>query len=333
MVFISTMTVTPILLHAAIAAPSTVPYPIEPVPLRVLCDEADLIVRARVEQVAPFEGSSSESPMHRFSTATLFVDSVLKGTPNSGGLLVSFEAQAVCPAPARYTEDSSVLAFLRWSERHSKYFTTGLSYGLKELDEEGYQVYADSIWKYFEIRSRDLEQPEEDALILDWLVELAEDPITRWEGAFELGPEPDPGWPPRSGAEEVPEYIGRLTEGHVQRLRRALYAEDEVLAQGNRCLVRALSALGDPDLPLFLFQFLKEYDFDVDRGERFWLPELMLIVARMKTKAQAVTITEDFDEALLGSSLDSEEETIARKRRCEALFQEYLRVMSNCRWP
>lgn len=329
---ISMTLMAPALLCAALATSVTTSYPIDAVPLRSLCDEADLIVRARVAKVAPFAvGSSGERTYFRVSkTATLAVESVLKGTLRSSRLTVGFNPRIVCPEPARYTENASVLAFLHWSERRSMYFTTGLSYGLKELDEPGYQVYEERIWEYFEIRSRVIEPREEEALIVDWLVKLAVDPVTRWEGAFELA-ETEGAWPPRRES-EGPGYIHRSKEDHVEKLRRALYAEGDLLDLGNQWLVRVLYELRDPDLPLFLIRFLREFDINADGPSRSLLTDLMLIAARMKTKAQAISVTEDFRESLVDGLFPWEEGAAEHRRRSEELFKEYLRIMANCRW-
>jgi len=77
----------------------------------------------------------------------------------------------------------SVLLFLRKKEGSEGYELTDRADGIKKMSDEDLSVYARRISELNYI----FDTPNVDqAEIVDWLVRCAEEPATRWEGAFEL---------------------------------------------------------------------------------------------------------------------------------------------------
>jgi hypothetical protein len=95
-------------------------YPIPPVPLWGLSEQADSIVVARVKKVEEHRATQQEmndpqaDPWER-DVAVLTIVETWKGNPLRQ-VRVNFTASMMCPAPPRYIEGSTVLAFLERGE-------------------------------------------------------------------------------------------------------------------------------------------------------------------------------------------------------------------------
>ncbi len=156
-------------------------FPIPPVNLWKLTAEADLIVLAEVDRVEndvmpifPADGDLASS------VAFLKVRETLKG-PFVDNLEVAFSSDVVCPAPPRYMQGGTVLAFLRSSPEGLR--TVGLSYGAlypkpSELDDFRIAVI-------YALTLQNSLLPQHEAA-RDWAAEVARRPATRWHGLQEL---------------------------------------------------------------------------------------------------------------------------------------------------
>jgi hypothetical protein len=174
---------------AALVTPIAQGYPISPVPLWSLVQESETVVLARVVEVAQRpKPPGKEADPFEFpeSVATLRIVETWKG-PASGEIEVEFPASLICPAPPRYVEDEDVVAFLARSE--SGWVTVGLSYGT---------LYAESRDALEDLRvmvrravALQAKGRVRKADRIDWLVEAATRPGTRWHGLYELAPEGD----------------------------------------------------------------------------------------------------------------------------------------------
>jgi hypothetical protein len=80
---------------------------------------------------------------------------------------------------------AKVLAFLTRSQRGPGYVTVGLSYGAKNLNNREIEVYSASIRELIEIE-KETDRNTLRRRLVEWLVRCAEEPITRWEGAYDL---------------------------------------------------------------------------------------------------------------------------------------------------
>ena len=160
-------------------------YPITPRPLWSLVSDADLIVIAKVaetEKLAQYDDPWTSA------TAHLTIVETLKG-PELKSLKVPYAANMVCPAPARYVENETVVAFL--ARNKGGWRTVALSYGTlypqgAEVDDVKTMIAAaraiqesPSPEKTKELRKR------------EWLVRAAALPGTRWHGLYELEPGSD----------------------------------------------------------------------------------------------------------------------------------------------
>src|SRR5262249_27409787 len=83
------------------------------------------------------------------------------------------------------TNGSELIVFLKRSQRDPGYFTVGLSYGAKSLNNRGIEVYSARILELIEIEEQTDPNARRERLV-EWLVRCAEEPATRWEGAYDL---------------------------------------------------------------------------------------------------------------------------------------------------
>src|SRR5215510_1762705 len=156
-------------------------FPIPPQTLRMLTGRSELIVSAKVERITFVKGEDG------FNTgiARLNILSVVKGPEENRSVDVYYEPDMVCPAPPHYEEGATVLAFLTRSKDSPGYFTVGLSYGAKSLNNRGIEVYSARIRELIEIEEQTDPNARRERLV-EWLVRCAEEPATRWEGAYDL---------------------------------------------------------------------------------------------------------------------------------------------------
>jgi hypothetical protein len=75
------------------------------------------------------------------------------------------------------------LFFLDPREKGHGYEVDDEGYGIKKLSDEDLKIYLERIKELAEIMRR---EPEDKLALVEWLVRCAEQPATRWEGAYEL---------------------------------------------------------------------------------------------------------------------------------------------------
>jgi len=176
-------------------------YPIAPRTLWDLAAEAERVVLARVAEVSHRSGEDDFAS----SVARLHVLETWKGAATPS-VAVAFMEGFVCPAPDRYVEGETVLAFLESGETRARaisddgqrrtlagrwsgqWFTVGLSYGTLYPDPEAVptlrQLVAEALQlqSHRSVRDRDRRQ---------WLVRAAAEPATRWHGLYGLSRDTD----------------------------------------------------------------------------------------------------------------------------------------------
>lgn len=174
------------LMTLGLIAPATaLAYPISPKPLWPLTAEANLIVVAEVTAMEPLPYDEERWVS---AIAHLLVLETLKG-PQRTTVEVPFAKNMICPAPARYAEGETVVAFL--ARDQNEWRTVSLSYGTlypqdDELEDMGAMVRAAVDIQKMALKSKELNRRKRE-----WLVQAAALPGTRWHGLYELAPESD----------------------------------------------------------------------------------------------------------------------------------------------
>lgn len=244
-------------------------YPIEPQTLWELSGDAEVIVVATVERLhngvrAPEAFAAVTDPgVRRFGEplARLRVVTVLKGTPGAA-LDVVTEGRMMCPAPGRFVEGKTVLAFLRaWQGR---WYVHGLSYGTLYPSPDELPIFKARIAEAIELQARKHTPAEK----IQWAVRAASRRATRWHGTHLLSSGRDS----RHWAERGPKEPVKLDDVQLSAIAEGFIAEPSVdrttatiadLLKGyadpriDRALVGAVDALLEDDDPYAGFQALK----------------------------------------------------------------------------
>jgi hypothetical protein len=169
------------ILTASVSPNTTAAYPISPVPLRLLCERSDLIVIARVAGERPVTNEDGWNS----TLADLSVLETLKGPPAEATLSIPYSAGMICPAPPSYPVGKTLIVFLSRSDEDGTLHTLSLSYGTKQLPDETRVVFAQRIREWVEI-SREPDSNRRLERTTEWLVQMAEDPVTRWEAVYDF---------------------------------------------------------------------------------------------------------------------------------------------------
>jgi hypothetical protein len=154
------------------------------IPLRRLIEEADVI--AIVEGAKSIRVIDEENDYERRLMDDEYQLKVVKILIGAAAkeLTVRTSASIICPAPASFEEGKRHLVFLADSGK-SYLKSYGSFYGSKQLQPEAMKVYVKAVQRKIEIEK--IEKNEEQYVqTQEWLVQLCEDPITRWEGAYDL---------------------------------------------------------------------------------------------------------------------------------------------------
>jgi hypothetical protein len=308
-------------------------FPIPPQTLRMLTNESELIVSARVEKITLIKRKDG------FNTgiARLNILSILKGAEESQSVDVYYEPDMICPAPPYYKEGATVLAFLTRSQRGPGYVTVGLSYGAKNLNNREIEVYSASIRELIEIEKETNRNTLRGRLV-EWLVRCAEEPITRWEGAYdlrysremkmEIENEKKKAKGDQGNAvdkDEMEEWkkgivdlTALLTKKQKGRLTAALYRASS-LSNGGIDLIELVEIWGDKNLVPFMWSYLKAYKKDYTWETK----DLMRKLATNLKNQEALELTEKFKSW----NYTSPESEAQGEQENKAILQKFLETI------
>lgn len=276
-------------------------FPIPPQPLRQLCADSQLIVVAKVEQVVSF----TDKDGYTLSKALLHISAMLKGDEHNEFAQVLFNPSMVCPAPPRYPEGSSVIAFLYREEGEYLFRTAGLSYGTKVLPENEAQIYIKRIREVLEIQKSD-DSPAKEEQTVEWLVRCAEEPVTRWEGAYELLASNN--MTPAQESKHSHGYAAKLTEQQKSRLSDALF-RSTTISGDDLYLIDFLKDKEGYRLIAFIMKYLKT----VVDNPPYYTDDLMKIVSDKLKSKQAGRLTKSFDKIYYDKEKETERKAILKE--------------------
>lgn len=196
-------------------------YPITPNTLWSLVERADLIVLAEVTSVRELPPAKDDEVRWNSAVAVLEVRETWKGR-SAAKVEVPYPAGLACPAPPLYLDKKTVLAFLHRAENGKEWETVALSYGTLYPDEDERGDFRDLVRRAMDLqRRRNL--PE--GVRVDWLVEAAARPGTRWHGLYELMPAFDRMHAFYDGSKERLTARYQLSEAQFERLAAAFVRE------------------------------------------------------------------------------------------------------------
>ena len=113
-------------------------YPIDPMPLRKLIMKSEYIIIGTVVSIEELKNKKDAYGADHI--AHIRISEILQGKISDTLVEVSFNPYFICPAPARYTENTDVIAFLQKS-KNGRFKTESLSYGAKTLPLENIAIY------------------------------------------------------------------------------------------------------------------------------------------------------------------------------------------------
>lgn len=266
-------------------------YPITPRPLRKLVKESKYIVFASVIKI---EKNVTGEDWHS-AKATLVIKETLQGKIKHDTISVFFAPNMVCPAPANYTKNSTVLAFLYKKQDGKGYFTHALSYGSKTINQEAYLVYKKRIQEMQSIL-KIKNKVERDLKTVDWLVACASNKYTRWEGTYELSPTSDF----MSSYDRDKETFTRkrfLDRKHIQSLTKAFLEIDKVTYQ-DMGLIDIIASVDDEIVLSFLTDQLKKANLEEIWFSEFLLERVVYLSGRedLKSILQEINSIDFFDK-------------------------------------
>jgi hypothetical protein len=163
----------------------TCPAP-PPQPLRSLTLESDLIVVAKVGNVLSKEnerqsGNFIFQQRRGDALVQLHISQVVKGDFSNRIVNVHYWRALLGEMPP----DSTVLAFLYEEDENNHCYLVSLEWGFKSLAPKAVEIYVARIKELLEIENQ-TDPATHQQLLVEWLVRCAEDPVTRWEGAYDL---------------------------------------------------------------------------------------------------------------------------------------------------
>jgi hypothetical protein len=187
----STFPAFAVLASPLLFAPLASAYPIPPVNLWKLAEQADLIVVARVASVERRPSIESNEDHFGTDTAHLRVAETWKGDGGTD-VDVAFGSGVICPAPAHYEAGATVLAFLARPDEKTaltkdapdvRWRTVSLSYGSLYPRDEDLPILRDLVVEALALQSRG---PVPEAARRAWHVRAATHRATRWHGLMGL---------------------------------------------------------------------------------------------------------------------------------------------------
>jgi hypothetical protein len=324
-------------------------YPIPPQTLRMLTNDSELIVVARVEDVTQLEKRYDKYDWYT-AMARLEVISVLKGVAQNRYINVPYPANLACPAPPHYEVGETVLAFLAPSESGSDYITVGLSYGSKNLDANEIGIYSARVHELVEIEK----QTDPDTCLLqlvEWLVLCAEHPATRWEGTYdlinshrlkmveeELGEKVVEIAPGQYAAEnrlygleqkeKTIDFSVMLTQDQKTRLANTLYRVYSI-SDGVWELIVLVELWEDENLTPFIWSYLTAIKV-ARRGDQSWdIGRLMRTLATRLNNQEALKLVEMYESL---SDWDQERES-QRLEKNQAILQQFIEAIERSGAP
>jgi hypothetical protein len=119
-----------------------------------------------------------------YRRTTFHISESLKGGHGESTLQVIHYTDPESPDfVGNFRKGDRLLLFLNRNDEQNAYWVRDMRHGAKKLSDEDLKVYLDRIG---ELSALLLREKPDDRELVEWLVRCAEEPATRWEGAYEL---------------------------------------------------------------------------------------------------------------------------------------------------
>lgn len=245
-----------------------------------LCRESELIVVAEVIRSTPLhEKSASEE-----GNAVLKINSIVKGEADSEIISCYYWTGMICPYPPNYSVGSTVLAFLNIRNNNNGYYTLGDHHGAKTLSYEGQDIFLTRTIEALDILGT---TDRRESKIIEWLVRCAEDPVTRWDGVYEL-------YRNIGISNQFPgsyvNYSKELTSDQIARLYKIVLQTD-YFASPEAWIINVIRDSVDERLASLLIKCLKG---DVGYSTQF-NSEMMTLITEIRDMPEGYRLVEEYN--------------------------------------
>ena len=293
-------------------------------PLRLLYAESDLIVTARVGKSVPIKKEDEG----KFMKTALDVSATIKGERKQSTVYVYHWAWGDDKNfPGGYTTGDKLLVFLRRSEEYKGYETVSPYYGVKNLPDADLHTY---IQRIEELAAISRQAKPDATAIVEWLVRCAEQPATRWEGAYELTQNAkrvnddvraadntnevsieavEPGIqsgkqsPATANEEDGHNNFGALlTDKQKDQLKAALFKTTEI-KQSDMPLIQLVRSWKDKQLVPYLVWQLRHIEADPSMMAQ----QIIIIIADLSNDKEINNVADEYNENASYEDLKEEE--------------------------
>jgi len=221
-------------------------YPIFPRTLSDVYKAADHVVYGKVVGFIEEKQDSdpTKPPKMYDGMVRLLIRVELKGAINESEIYIAAEHSYTCPEPFYFVEGQELLLFLDKDERENFYWTYAMSYGGREVTPEEYLLYKKKLVDLQAVLAHPnlVEQKKE---YITWMISCIKDPLTRWDGVFDLLNEKE---------DESRNLVSNpypLTEDQKGELRQIIMEREELI-NTDLNLINYIKKENDPQLLIFL---------------------------------------------------------------------------------
>jgi hypothetical protein len=303
-----------LLLIVCVASSGACPIP-NPLPLRTLTAASELIVTAELGQILAKESKGRPAPV----TVQFNIAQVVKGSLGEQSVNVRLWPFQFENLP----QNTELLVFLRATPEGDGYVPAGeREESIKNLSPKALDMYRAQIKELLDIESL-TDSANKQQQIVDWLVRCTEEPLTRWEGAYDLtyGQVVVGSTENQNARQQYRAFSELLTDEHKQRLLQTLYQVTRI-ETGELALLSLIDECGDENLIPFLWSYLKAGKQD----DPYITSQLLSRVAAAIAGAEAEELVDQFETAIYGS--DDEENPQPASEPSKALDEFFKRIES-----
>ncbi|WP_410879754.1 hypothetical protein [Myroides sp. DW712] len=162
-------------------------YPIFPQTLSDLYKGADHVAYGKVVGFIPLEEEYDVTkPPSLYNTwVQVVIQEELKGELIEKEICIAHYLGMMCPEPFDFREGQEVLLFLNKDIREHFYWPYSWSYGAREVDADAYCLYKEKLIGLQAVLA--ISNPErQEQQYVTWIVDCIKEPLTRWDGVFDL---------------------------------------------------------------------------------------------------------------------------------------------------
>ncbi|WP_158961397.1 hypothetical protein [Myroides fluvii] len=276
-------------------------YPIFPRTLSDVYKAADHVVYGKVVGFIEVKEDSDPTkppppPQMYNSMVQLLVREEIKGEVKETEICIAHYRGMMCPEPFDFTEGQEVLLFLNKDGKENFYWTYAWSYGARELKAEEYLLYKKKLVDLQTILDNSDKAIQEQQYV-DWMVECIKEPLTRWDGTFDLLNEKLEDTPERKlVANPYP-----LSSEQNKELRPLVFSKKEL----DDIDIRLLNHLrGKEDKEILDLMYKKMKTTPLDKGSYTFFTMGTKMIAELSHRKELITLSLEIED--LGLSKEGE---------------------------